>query len=164
MRRIVAEQELGFVATTRPDGTPAVSPKGTLRVWSDTQLVFLHLHSPGTVANLAANPAVEVNVVDPILRKGWRFAGRGTVYSPGPAFHEILSWYDRPASATPAKAVVIIDVDRAEELVSPVYDSGAGEDEVVARWRQHYSDLDRARHRDAFAEEGMTQAYRHSHR
>ena len=145
MRQMVADQQLGFVATTRLDGTPAVSPKGMLRVWNDTQLVFLHLHSPGTVANLAANPAVEVNVVDPILRKGWRFTGRGTVYSPGPVFHQVLRWYDRPASATQARAAVIIDVDRAEELISPVYDSEASEDEVAARWRQHYSDLDRAR-------------------
>jgi len=148
MRRMVAEQQLGFVATTRPDGTPAVSPKGTLRVWSDTQMVFLHLHSPGTVANLAANPAVEVNVVDQVLRKGWRFAGRGTVYGPGPVFHEILAWYDRPASATPAEAVVIIDVDRAEQLTSPVYDSGTSEDEVVARWRHHYSEVEMARRRE----------------
>ncbi len=38
--------------------------------------MFLHLPSPGTVANLAHNPNVEVNVVDPIRRKGHRFAGR----------------------------------------------------------------------------------------
>jgi Pyridoxamine 5'-phosphate oxidase len=37
MRQMVADQQLGFVATTRPDGAPAVSPKGTLRVWSDTR-------------------------------------------------------------------------------------------------------------------------------
>src|SRR3954470_9410072 len=71
MQRVVTEQSLGFVATVRPDGTPALSPKGTTRVWGDSRLVFLHIHSPGTVANLAVNPAVEVNVVDPILRKGW---------------------------------------------------------------------------------------------
>jgi hypothetical protein len=29
MRRVVREQSLGFVATVRPDGTPALSPKGT---------------------------------------------------------------------------------------------------------------------------------------
>src|SRR3954463_8146036 len=84
---------------------------------------FLHAPSPGTVANLAANPAVEVNVVDPIRRKGWRFAGRGTVHTGGPLFDEVLAWYDRPPTAPRPHAVVVIDVERAEELVSPAYDS-----------------------------------------
>jgi uncharacterized protein len=136
MRRVVTEQSLGFVATVRPDGTPALSPKGTTRVWDDERLVFLHIHSPGTVANLTANPAVEVNVVDPIRRKGWRFAGRGTVHTAGPVFDEVVAWYDRPATASPARAVVLIDVERAEELISPAYDDGSTEEEVAARWRK----------------------------
>lgn len=138
MQRVVTEQGLGFVATVRPDGTPALSPKGTTRVWDDGRLVFLHLHSPGTVANLATNPAVEMNVVDPIRRKGWRFAGRATVHTGGPLFEEIVAWYARPATAPPAMAVVVIDVDRAEELVSPAYDSGATETEVAAPWRERH--------------------------
>jgi predicted pyridoxine 5'-phosphate oxidase superfamily flavin-nucleotide-binding protein len=134
MKRVVTEQSLGFVATVRPDGTPALSPKGTTRVWDDGRLVFLHIHSPGTVANLLANPAVEVNVVDPIRRKGWRFAGRGTVHTEGLVFEELVAWYGRPPTAPPARAVVVIDVERAEELISPAYDDGSSEEEVAARW------------------------------
>jgi predicted pyridoxine 5'-phosphate oxidase superfamily flavin-nucleotide-binding protein len=145
MQRVVTEQGLGFVATVRPDGTPALSPKGTTRVWDDGRLVFLHLHSPGTVANLATNPAVEVNVVDPIRRKGWRFAGRATVHTGGPLFEEIVSWYARPAAAPPAKAVVVIDVDRADELISPAYDSGATEEEIAAGWRERHLGADPVR-------------------
>jgi predicted pyridoxine 5'-phosphate oxidase superfamily flavin-nucleotide-binding protein len=145
MKRVVTEQSLGFVATVRPDGTPALSPKGTTRVWGDGQLVFLHVHSPGTVANLRANPAVEVNVVDPIVRKGWRFAGRARVYTTGPVFDEVVSWYGRPPTATPAKAVVLVDVDRAEELVSPAYDDGTTEDVVAERWRRHHLEVLRRR-------------------
>ena len=68
MRRAVEQEQLGFVATVRPDGTPALSPKGTTSVWTDSQLVFLHIHSEGTVANLVVNPAIEISVVDPIGR------------------------------------------------------------------------------------------------
>ncbi|MGH9096861.1 MAG: pyridoxamine 5'-phosphate oxidase family protein, partial [Acidimicrobiales bacterium] len=39
MQRLVQEQGLGFVATVRPDGTPALSPKGTTSVWDDDHLV-----------------------------------------------------------------------------------------------------------------------------
>ncbi len=51
MQRIVAEQRLGYVASVRPDGTPNLSPKGTLAVWDDEHLVFAHLHSHQTVAS-----------------------------------------------------------------------------------------------------------------
>lgn len=64
MKRIVAEQKLAFVATVCPDGTPNLSPKGTIAVWDDTQLVFADIRSPGTVANLKVNPTIEINVVD----------------------------------------------------------------------------------------------------
>jgi predicted pyridoxine 5'-phosphate oxidase superfamily flavin-nucleotide-binding protein len=91
MRRVVGEQRLGFVATVCPDGTPNLSPKGTTAVWDDEHLVFADIRSPGTVANLRANPAVEVNVVDPIARKGYRFKGEGAVVAEGPLFEEILA-------------------------------------------------------------------------
>ena len=75
MKRVVEEQRLGFVATVCPDGTPNLSPKGTTAVWDDDHLVFANIRSPGTLANLRQNASVEVNVVDPFLRKGYRFKG-----------------------------------------------------------------------------------------
>jgi len=56
MKRIVAQQKLAFVATVCPDGTPNLSPKGTIAVWDDTHLVLADIRSPGTVANLKVNP------------------------------------------------------------------------------------------------------------
>jgi predicted pyridoxine 5'-phosphate oxidase superfamily flavin-nucleotide-binding protein len=70
MKRIVAEQRLAFVATVCPDGTPNLSPKGTIAVWDATHLVFADIRSPGTVANLKVNPTIEINVVDPYRKKG----------------------------------------------------------------------------------------------
>ncbi len=98
MRRLVEEQRLGFVATVCPDGTPNLSPKGTVAVWDDDHLVFVDICSPSTVANLRANPAVEVNVVDPFARRGYRFKGTGIVLADGPAFAE------RSPSSAPAAA------------------------------------------------------------
>jgi predicted pyridoxine 5'-phosphate oxidase superfamily flavin-nucleotide-binding protein len=40
MRRMVEEQQLGFIATVCADGTPNLSPKGTTAVWDDEHLVF----------------------------------------------------------------------------------------------------------------------------
>ena len=93
MRRVVREQRLGFVATVCPDGTPNLSPKGTTTVWDDEHLVFLHVHSPNTVANLAANLSIEVNVVDPILRKGYRFKGTAEVLTSGDVRDGVLDYF-----------------------------------------------------------------------
>jgi predicted pyridoxine 5'-phosphate oxidase superfamily flavin-nucleotide-binding protein len=143
MRRVVHEQSLGFVATVCPDGTPNLSPKGTTVVWDDEHLAFLHVCSPGTVTNLATNPAIEINVVDPILRKGYRFKGRGEVLTEGPTHDEVLAWFasERGSDISRALAVVLVQVDDAAPLVSPAYDKGATEEEVAARWRAHHLGL-----------------------
>ena len=67
MQRVVLEQRLGFVATVTAEGRPNLSPKGTTTLWDEEHLMFADLASPGTIENLATNPHVEINVVDPIL-------------------------------------------------------------------------------------------------
>lgn len=136
MQRVVREQALGFVATVRADGTPAVSPKGTTSVWDEEHLVFLHIHSDGTVANLAMNPAVEVNVVDPIRRKGYRFAGHADTVFGGARFEEIVKRFERDRSTDRrvVKAAVLIAVRAAHELISPAYDDGSTEEDVARRF------------------------------
>ena len=84
MKRLVEEQRLGYVATVCPDGTPNLSPKGTTAVWDDDHLVFANIRSPGTMANLRLNPSIEINVVDPFVRKGYRFKGVATILESGP--------------------------------------------------------------------------------
>jgi uncharacterized protein len=146
MKRVVAEQSLGFVATVCPDGRPNLSPKGTVAIWDDQHLVFLDLRSPGTIRNLLTNPAMEVNVVDPILRKGYRFKGEAHVVREGPLFERILAFFNRPAGEARAavRAAVLLRVERAAPLVSPAYDRGESEQQVAARWRQRHLELTRA--------------------
>jgi hypothetical protein len=146
MQRVVREQSLGFVATVRPDGTPALSPKGTTTVWDSGHLVFLHLFSPHTVDNIRHNPTVEINVVDPIARKGYRFVGVGRVLDSGDEYEQILDWYTSERGGdyrARAKGAVLVAVTAAEPLISPAYDDGTTETEVRARWRQHHLGLDR---------------------
>jgi predicted pyridoxine 5'-phosphate oxidase superfamily flavin-nucleotide-binding protein len=140
MQRLVREQQLGFVATVCPDGTPNLSPKGTTTVWDDEHLVFLHLHSPGTIANLQSNPSIEINVVDPIVRKGYRFKGQGRVLASGSRFQRILDFYARERGTDPGRvrAAVLVHVQSGAPLISPVYDTGTSELEVTERWRRHH--------------------------
>ena len=124
MKRLVERQRLGFVATVCPDGTPNLSPKGTTAVWDDDHLVFADIRSPGSVSNLRHNPAVEINVVDPLLRKGYRFKGIARVLGDGTLFEEILAFFRKRGVSSPIKHIVVIQVERALPLVSPAYDSG----------------------------------------
>jgi uncharacterized protein len=141
MRRAVEEQRLGFAATVCPDGTPNLSPKGTTSVWDDDHLIFADIHSPRTVANLRHNPAIEINVVDPLVRKGYRFKGTGEVLAEGPRFAEALAFFRRRGVASDIHTVVLVRVTRALPLVSPAYDGGATEDEIRARWQRYWEGL-----------------------
>jgi uncharacterized protein len=125
MRRVVEEQRLGYAATVCPDATPNLSPKGTIAVWDDDHLIFADIRSPRTIENLRHNPAIEINVVDPVLRKGYRFKGTGTVLTEGPSFDEVLAFYFRRRVANEIRAVVLVEVERALPLISPAYDLGA---------------------------------------
>jgi len=136
MRRVVEQQRLGYVASVCPDGTPNLSPKGTLAVWDATHLVFAHLHSHRTIANIdAGNAMVEVNVVDPIRRKGYRFKGTATVHREGSVYEDGLRFYFDRSGLDPTRihAIVVIEVDVAAPLISPAYDDGSSEEEVERR-------------------------------
>jgi uncharacterized protein len=147
MKRVVEEQRLGFVATVCPDGTPNLSPKGTTAVWDDDHLVFANIRSAGTLSNLRQNPSVEVNVVDPFVRKGYRFKGVADILVSGALYDKAIEFYKRRGSRIDMiREVVVVRVDSAQPLDSPAYDLGASEDEVRARWERHYQFL-RARRR-----------------
>jgi uncharacterized protein len=135
----VVERELGFVATVRVDGSPNLSPKGTIAVWDEDHLVFADLRSPGTVENLRANPRVDVNVVDQLVRKGYRLEGTATVHTDGEDFERGVQFYEQRGLARARErihSIVVIAVERASPVTSPAYDLGATEDELRAVYRE----------------------------
>ena len=70
-----------------------MSPKGTTIAWDDNHLVFTGIRSDQTISNLKVNPNLEINVVDPIRRRGYRFQGTAKILSDGEEFEKILSHY-----------------------------------------------------------------------
>src|SRR5262249_43884068 len=138
MKRVVDEQRLGFVATVCPDGTPNLSTKGTTAVRHDDHLIFANIKSPGTLANLRHNPNVEVNVVDPFVRKGYRFKGVATILESGPLYDKALAFYRTRGSRSAIREIVLIRVRTAHAMDSPAYDLGLTEDDVRNRWVRHF--------------------------
>ena len=141
IKEFIKKTRLGFVATVCPDGTPNLSPKGTTTAWDDDHLVFADIHSPGTVNNLLTNPAVEVNIVDIFLRKGYRFKGVGQVLSDGPLFQDIASFYKNAGSRYTINNIVLIKVGQVIPVISPIYDTGATEEEVIKRWKDYWNTI-----------------------
>lgn len=145
MRRVVNEQKLAFVATVCADGTPNLSPKGTTTVWDDDHLVFADICSPQTIANLARNPVAELNVVDVVLRKGYRFKGVAAVYDAGAKFDELLAFYRARGTTSPIRHIVLVAVQSVAPLFSPAYDQGRSETEVTEKWEKYWDELRAAR-------------------
>jgi predicted pyridoxine 5'-phosphate oxidase superfamily flavin-nucleotide-binding protein len=141
MQRLVRGQRLGYVATTRADGTPNLSPKGTLDVWDEDHLIFADLASPGTIGNLRARPSVEINVVDVAARKGFRFRGTARIVEEGPELARAIAHYEANGVTRPkerVRAVAIIRVLSATPVWSPAYDIGATEADTRRRWTTYY--------------------------
>lgn len=138
MRALVNRQRLGFVASVGIDGAPHVAAQGSLAVWAHDTLVFADVVSGGTVRNLLENPATEVAVVDPLERRGWRFRGSARLLLSGPTFDRLQRFYRRRGVVTAVQHMVLIQVERIEPLVSPVYSQGWSAAAVRERWVRYW--------------------------
>lgn len=151
MKKVIAsEYGTCFVATVSPDGKPNLSPKGTLEVLDDDHLVFCDIRSPNTRRNLEANPFVEINVVDLLSRKGYRFKGRAQVIREGDLYETVVRRLnagavdpppaalvrnpDVPEGAYWVKSIIYVTVEWAAGITAPIYDHGYDEETVRARW------------------------------
>jgi predicted pyridoxine 5'-phosphate oxidase superfamily flavin-nucleotide-binding protein len=134
-------QKLGYVATVSSDGKPNISPKGTIIAWSSTLLAFADIRSPDTLLNLQYNPFVEINVIDPLSRKGYLFSGTAKIIKDTPLYDDILTHYRNNGIQSPINSIVIVDVSSVSTVTSPLYDLGKTEDEIKLKWKKYFSDL-----------------------
>ena len=137
--KFVSQQKLGFVATVSPNGTPNLSPKGTISVLDENTLAFANIRSPQTIENLEKNPSVEINIVDPFSRRGYRFKGIAKIISDGEEYNKIILSYRQNGIQTTIKSIVIVNVKQILEVTSPLYDVGYTEEELRIKWKKYYS-------------------------
>lgn len=143
-RDLIGKFPLGFVATVTPDGRPSVSPKGTFLVLDDETIAFGEIRSPQTIANLVAQPELEVNFVDQWKRKAIRIRGNAEIIERGSAeFVELLPkwqavWGDL---ANRVNHIVRIPVVEANLMTTPPYDDGVTEEEMIALYKQKFAEI-----------------------
>ena len=134
-------QKLGYVATVASDGKPNISPKGTIIGWDSQTLAFADIRSPDTMKNLKDNPSVEINVIDPLIRKGYLFQGTAKIIEDELLYQEILNYYRDHGIKSPINSIVLVDVSNISNVTSPLYDLGISEDEIKSKWQKHFANL-----------------------
>ena len=139
IRNFVNFQKLGYVATISSDGSPNLSPKGTITILDDSRLVFANIRSPQTVENLTKNPSIEINVIDPFSRMGYRFKGIANILSDGSDFKKILDYFEKKGIKSKISDIVVVDVKSFSKVTSPSYDLGLKKDDLIEKWKQYYN-------------------------
>ena len=134
-------QKLGYVATVSSDGKPNISPKGTIIGWTSEMLAFADIRSPDTMKNLQNNSHVEINVIDPLFRKGYLFQGVAKIIDNGDVYDDILNYYRTNGIKSPINSIVLVDVLHVSQVTSPLYDMGISEHEIKSKWQKHFMDL-----------------------
>ena len=134
-------QKLGYVATVSSDGKPNISPKGTIVGWTSKTLAFADIRSPDTMKNLQDNPNVEINVIDPLFRKGYLFQGTAKTIEHGNTYEAILNYYRVNGIKSPINSIVLVDVSNVSKVTSPLYDMGISEQTIKSKWQKHFTNL-----------------------
>jgi len=136
MAELIVATRLAYVATVNPDGTANLSPKGSLKVLDSSHLGFANLASPNTIRNVNANGSVEINVLDPLTRRGFRFKGAATHTYDETVVDQVAGFLGPEFTVDGA---VRVTVTSANAVWSPVYDcTDQSEESVVAEFRDYY--------------------------
>lgn len=134
-------QKLGYVATVTSEGKPNISPKGTIIGWDSQTLAFADIRSPDTIKNLKENPNVELNVIDPLLRKGFLFEGQAQIIEDGTQYDKILNYYRQNGIKSTINSIILVNVSNVSQVTSPLYDMGISEEEIKFKWQKYFANL-----------------------
>ena len=143
MKMIAKNHPVGMVATVNADGTPNVSPKGTMEVLDDHTLMFAEIASPTTLANLKERPAIEINFLDVLTRKCFRAKGTAEVVSKdSPSFDALFAHFEKWGDlANRVRHIIKVHVVKASVISSPIYDHGKTEESLKTHYIDHFQKL-----------------------
>lgn len=133
MKQLIRTHSAGFVATVREDGSAAVSPKATFVVVDDRTIACGNIRSPGTARNLRAQAACEICFLDPLARKAVRISARGHMVGKAKAAAELLAVFEQywPDYLPHMTGFMVFDLKSSELVLSPAYDHGHTEQELI---------------------------------
>ena len=109
--------------------------------WTSETLAFADIRSPDTMKNLKDNPNVEINVIDPLLRKGFLFQGKARIVDDKTLYEEILNYYRQNGIKSPINSIVLVSISSISTVTSPLYDLGKTEEEIKLKWKKYFNDF-----------------------
>ena len=118
-----------IVGTSTSDGIPNVSYKGSVMVFSETELAFWERARKGGFAQLTDNPNIVVMYRNTELGKSWRFYGKATIYDSGNIRDEVLEKIVQPElDRDPDRlgVAVVINVTKITTLGGETIQEGSG--------------------------------------
>ena len=133
-KSLITNYNAGVVASINEDGSPAASPKATFVIIDDSCIAYGDIRSPGTAANIARNPNVEIVFTDILTRRAVRICGVASIVDKSseqginmmPLFEQNWGPYIDHMSV-----FVKIDITQAELILSPAYDLGISKEVLV---------------------------------
>ncbi len=134
MQAIITTHSCGFVGTIGPDGSPAVSPQATIVVIDERTIACGNIRSPGTARNQRASSDSEVCFLDPLARKAVRVRASGSVVPKAAAAPDLVAKFEQAwADYLPhMTGFFVFNLANAELVLSPAYDYGHTQDELMA--------------------------------
>jgi predicted pyridoxine 5'-phosphate oxidase superfamily flavin-nucleotide-binding protein len=143
VRAMIDGQHLCFAATVSRDAKPNLSPKGTIRVWDASHIFFCDIASPNTRRNLERNPWIDVNVVDPVSRRGYRLFGKATLHREDEVYRKATDLiFEEEAAEYNVNCVVLVELSSVEPLYSPGYDHVSDEYAMRKMWKGRRSRME----------------------
>ena len=112
-----------MLATASPEGIPNIGYRGSMMVFDDEHLAYWERTKGAELANIEANPRVEVLYRDHATRIGWKFHGVATVHQTGSVREEVMSRVvERELGSDPERKgfAVVIKVDKVTDIIGRV--------------------------------------------
>ena len=111
------------LATVDAAGQPNVTAKEPFAVTDDAHLVIANIASPGSAANVAANPRVCVSFVDVCVQKGFKVVGIASDVAPS---DPVFARWAAPLRAIsgerfPIRSVFVVRATAVKAIVAPSY-------------------------------------------
>ncbi|GAA3943012.1 pyridoxamine 5'-phosphate oxidase family protein [Pseudoclavibacter caeni] len=114
--KAVLDDNLAIQATVNPDGTPDIGPKGSLRSYDDTHIIYNERTARQTLKNIENGSKIIVVAIDLAKHSGYRFFGTPHLFGEGtPEFANAEQWAAGNGQKAP-KYAVLIDVERVDKL------------------------------------------------
>ena len=142
MKAVLDAQKLCFAGTVSPDGKPNLSPKG-VRIFDGTHLFICDMNSPNTVKNLRMNPFIELNVVDIISRRGYRFFGEASIHVDDEVYEKAARRVHDEGIPFKINSIILIRLLNISGLISPHYEFVTDEWEMRNIYKDKREKLDR---------------------